>query len=262
MPGPVPPATGNPYPIIDDVMNSARARINDMVNDTAGDLLVDSAPYAQTYLTNAWSWLQRKCATAGVETFIREITLYGLPARYNNDPANQAWLTWLGSSDGFNQYTLPVLPQDMIFPLSVWRRQTGMMLPFNLMTQAADGLPRIIDCNIYDWRDDGMFFYAALYSQDFQMRYSAYRPPLDITQPTQNVPIMMCEDCLGARVAFEFANARGSAGAPGLKAWADEAFDTIRLGNTRRRERRSLRRIPYNRRNQGRGNNAFPYIGS
>jgi hypothetical protein len=81
---------------------------------------------------------------------------------------------------------------------------------FQLMVQATDGLPPFLDCNQYEWRDDGLYFYGATFAQDFKMSYSAYRPPLDINYPDRQVPMMMCEDCLGARVAFEYASARGA----------------------------------------------------
>jgi hypothetical protein len=243
MPG-LEPEGGNPYPTIRDVMRAARARVGDMMNDVDGDLLTDDAPYSQTYLTAAWNWLQRKCATAGVETFIREITLRCLPRRADMDPAHQAWIGYSGCSDGVFEYEWPRLPQDLILPLSIWRRQASTALPFALMLQAADGLPRVIDPNVHDWRDDALYYYAEMYSQDLQIRYSAYRRPLDLTKPDSLVPIMMCEDCLGARVGFEYAHARGSAQMGAMKAWADEAFEEIRLGTARRRQRRSFRRKP------------------
>jgi hypothetical protein len=252
MPG-IPSASSNPYPSIDLVMNNARSRVNDMINDAAGDLLADDIPASQTYLTSAWNWLQRQCATAGVETFKRELTIYGVPQRASQDVANQSWITWLGCSDGVNQFEQPCLPQDMILPLSLWRRMSGTTSYFLLMLLANDGLPRVFDTNIFDWREDGLYFYGDMWPQDFQLRYSAYRPTLDITKPQTTVPIMMCDDCMGWRIAFEFANARGSDQAPQLKGLADDAFTTIKMGSTQRRQRQNLRRQPYNRRNSGRG---------
>jgi len=243
----VPPSTGFPYPSIQLIMNNARSRVNDMINDATGDLLADDVPASQTYLTSAWQWLQRMCATAGVETFKRETTLFGIPARASEDIANQSWITWSGCYDGVQQYETPGLPQDMILPLSLWRRQSGTTAYFLQMILANDGLPRLFDTNIFDWREDGVYFYGELWPQDFQLRYSAYRAPLDITRPTDPVPIMMCDDCMGWRVAFEFANARGSDQAPQLKGLADDAFTTIKQGSTQRRQRQNLRRQPYNR---------------
>lgn len=252
--------TGNPYPSIDDVMDAARSRVNDMMNDTTGDLLANDAPASQTYLTNAWDWLQARCDTAGVQTFIKSVVLAGIPARSTDDVANESWITWEGCSDGANQFDGPLLPQDMISPKSIWRRMSVAGVntsPFNLMTQATDGLPVFLDCNQYDWRDDGIYFYGADYAQDWKFRYSAYRPPLDITQPDSLVPIMMSKDCLGARVAFEFANARGAAQAPAMEAWAETAFNTISQRATRIKARQNIRRQGYS----GRSNNrCYPNI--
>lgn len=258
----VDPGIGFPYPTINEVMDIARARVNDMMNDTTGDLLSNDAPASQTYLTAAWKWYQARCDTAGVQTFIRHITIYGIPPRMNDDVANESWLTWAGCSDGVNQFEDPTLPQDMISPKSVWRRQSQIATegaintaPFNLMDQATDGLSVWLDCNVYDWRDDGLYFYATNYQQDWKFRYSAYRPSLDITQPYSQIPMMMCEDCLGARVAFEFANSRGATQAPAMKAWAETAFTTISLRATRIKGRQNIRRQGYSR-----GNNCYrPY---
>jgi hypothetical protein len=254
----VPATTGNPYPTINEVMNIARARVNDMMNDTSGDLLSNDSPASQTYLTAAWKWYQARCDTAGVQTFIKTIPIFGIPLRSVNDTAYEAWITWAGCSDGVNQFDGPVLPVDMISPKSLWRRRAvsasseGINVnnsPFCLMSQATDGLPAYFDCNVYDWRDDGLYFYGDCYAQDLKLRYSAYRPPLDITKPDSQVPMMMCEDCLVARVAFEFANARGAAQASTMEAWAETAFSTTGTRAGRIKQRQSIRRQGYTRGN-------------
>lgn len=256
-------AGGNPYPTINEVMNIARARVNDMMNDTAGDLLSNDSPASQTYLTAAWKWLQARCDTAGVQTFIKSIPIYGIPPMANCDVANECWITWAGCSDGVNEFDGPILPQDMISPKSVWRRPAVPggdapavnPSPFCLMAQATDGLPAWLDWNVYDWRDDGVYFYGTSYAQDWKLRYSAYRAPLDITQPTSMVPIMMCEDCLGSRVAFEFANSRGATQAPAMEAWAETAFATISQRATRIKGRQNIRRQGYS---GGGSNRTYP----
>lgn len=251
----VDPGTGNPYPSINQVMDFARSRVNDMMNDVSGDLLSNDAPYAQTFLTSAWKWYQARCDTAGVQTFIKSVMIHGLPQRSSNDVGNESWITWAGCSDGVFQFVQPVLPQDMISPKSIWRRryvqpdgdgyQTLNANRFELMAQATDGLPAYLDPNVYDWRADGIYFYGASYAQDWKFRYSAYRAPLDITMPDNLVPMMMCEDCLGARVAFEFANARGAAQSPAMEAWAETAFNTTSQRATRIKGRQNIRRQGY-----------------
>lgn len=259
---------GNPYPTINEVMNTARSRVNDMMNSVEGDLLSNDAPASQTYLTSAWKWYQARCDTAGVQTFIRHTSIFGLAPRAVNDVANESWITWAGSSDGQNQFETPVLPQDMISPKSIWRRPSlgpngdGSMAvnqhEFQLMTPATDGLPPYMDCSQYDWRDDGIYFYGDTYPQDWKFRYSAYRAPLDINQPDLLVPMMMCEDCLGARVAFEYANARGAVQAAAMEAWAETAFTTTSLRATRIKGRMNIRRQGYSGRDSNRS--CYPNI--
>jgi len=259
----VPPALGNPYPTVGQVMNVARARVNDMINDINGDLLTNDAPYSQTYLTAAWNWYQAELSNAGVETFKREVTLSGVPARSTDDPVNQCYISWEGCSDGVFQYEGPVLPQDMILPLSVWRRQTQIapnIANFLLMTASDDGLPRFLATNQTDWREDGLYFYGERWAQDFQIRYAAYRAPLDITMPDSLVPMMMCEDCLGARVGFEFASARGSAQADKLEQWSMNALNATKLRSSRRKGRKNIRRRPYSGRGSWGCGNVWPVI--
>jgi hypothetical protein len=252
---------GNPYPSINAIMNVARARLNDTANSIDGDLLTNDAPAAQTYLTMAFHWYQEMCAAAGVETLIKSTVLSGFPARATQDVADEAWITWEGCSDGVNQYESLVLPQDMIQPLSIWRRPSGTINTFGTpMKLADDGLPTWFDCHVFDWRQDGIYLYAEQYAQDFRLRYSAYQPELDIAQPNSLVPMMRCENQMGARVAFEFCSALSGSSNPdtlALSALADKEFETGASSRTvRRKQRMNLRRQPYNRR---RGGNLYPY---
>ena len=247
----VPPPLGNPYPTVGLIFQFARQRVNDMINGVDGDLLTsgnDPAPYSQTMLTSAWRWYQAKCAMAGVETLKKTAVLYGLPVQATQDAANEAYITWLGCSDGVNQFPAPALPQDLIQPTSIACRQSGESSFGDPMRQATDGLPGYLAYDVYEWRDDGMYFYAPQFARDMKLSYAAYRADLDATNEASLVPMMFCEDCLGARVAFEFANARkpGGAGASALAAWANTAFDVGGGGGaSRRKQRANIRRIPY-----------------
>ena len=247
----VPPALGNPYPTVGLIFQFARQRVNDMLNTVDGDLLIsgdDPAPYTQTMLTSAWRWYQAKCASAGVETMKKTIVLYGLPVQATQDAADEAYVTWLGCSDGVNQYDGPALPQDLIQPVSVRFRQSGQMNFCEPVEQATDGLPGYLRYDVYDWRDDGMYFYAPQFVRDMKLQYAAYRPDLDATNEAALVPMMFCEDCLGARLGFEFANARkpGGAGATSLSSWSEKAFEEGAGSRTsRRRQRGNFKRIPY-----------------
>ena len=246
---PIGSTSGSPLPTVNAVMNVARARVGDMLDSEEGTLLTNDAPYAQTYLSAAWSWLQNKCDSNGIELQKREVTLSGIPARAGDDVSNQSFITWQGCGDGTSQYDAPALPFDLANPLSVWRRQSngnGTSNGFQLMTQAKDGLPRWIDCNVYDWRENGCYFYGAQYAQDFLFRYSTYWADLDLSLPDSLIPMRGCENCLGARVGFEYASARGAAQAPAMESWASAAFEeTYVLRTSRRKQRSTFRRKPY-----------------
>ena len=248
--------SGSPLPTINAVMNVARSRVGDMLDSVDGTLLTNDAAFSQTYLSAAWAWYQERCANAGIELQIRETTLTGFPARATDDVTLQCFITWNGCGDGVSEYDGPALPQDLVNPLSVWRRQSGQATNLlQLMTQAKDGLPRYLDTNVYDWRENGFYFYGTYYPQDFLFRYSTYWADLDLTQPQSQIPMRGCEDCLGARVAFEYASSRGSAQASVMENWANTAFDQSAVRTSRRRQRGTFRRKRYG----SSGNSGFGY---
>jgi hypothetical protein len=237
------PVTRSPYPSIEEVMNLARVRVNEAMNDIAGDILTDDAPFTGTMLNGAWRWLQDRVYSAGAEKPIMEGFVFGFPSRGSTDVADQAWITWNGCYDGKFEYESPTLPPNLIQPLSVWRREANGT--FCLMQMAQDGLPNSLDPNVYDWRSDGMYFHASGNTQDFRFRYYAYLQPLDINFPQRPVEMVGCQDCLAARVAYEYASARGAVGAAQLMQWAETSFEQIAQRTSRRKQRMSARRQPY-----------------
>lgn len=241
-------------------MNTARQRVLDMLNDADGDLLTNDAPYAQTLLTDAWTWLQDRCADAGVEVSVNEITLYGLPARNGDDPGNQSYVTWQGCSDGVNQYDQPALPQNVISPIDVYRRTSGSTGGFVPMRPATGGLARFIDPNQYDWRANGFYYYGDTSPQDLLFRFSAYFEDLDVLRPNDPVPIRGCKECLGSRIGFMFTNARqpGSPGASSLEALSEAAFEkSLAQRASKRKQRQTVRRRGAF---SGRAGNPWPFI--
>ncbi len=243
------------FPTIGQVMDGARARVNDMINATEGDILTNDAPASQTYLTNAWNWYQNKCDVNGVELGIGDDMLFGVPARFSQDTAFPMSISQFGCSDGVNQYEQPVLPANIISPRFVWRR---FSVPygsngndFTLMRQADAGLPTWLDPNVYDWRKNAIYFYGDTQAQDIRIRSSTYLPPLNILSPTDPVSMMGSQDCLSARVAFEYASARGAAQAPAMQQWADDAFSDVASRTGRRKQAKVIRRQGWSGGNRG-----------
>lgn len=230
-------------------MNLARVRVNDTAFGIDGDLLSDDKPYTPTMLNAAWRWLQREAANRGIETYKKEVFLYGIPAAASTDISNQCFIGLLGCSDGVNEQESPALPADMILPLTVQIRESGnTQVGYVPMRQAENGLPNYWDCYVYDYRTDGIYFYGASTSLDMRIRYSAYLADLQLGQDGAIAPILFCQDVLSARVAYEFCAARGAAATPLLQQMAEDALATMSKSTGRRKQPMSIRRQPYSRR--------------
>lgn len=245
---PVGPASGSPYTTISQIIEMARMRANDMSLSIDGELLANDQPYLNSMVNAAWKWLQGRAATAGVETYIKEAMITGIPAAYTW--GNQLFITWMGCGEvGGIEQDAPALPPDLIMPLSIWSRTSNW--PMQLMAQAADGLPVQATAHVYDWRTDGMYFYGYQNQPtDLRIRYSAAFPDMIIEKDTP-VPMLYAEDCFAARIVFEFANARGGSQAATMASLADTAFETFSQRTSRKNQRRSLRRQSYARQGCG-----------
>jgi len=231
---------GSSYPRVADVMNLARARVNDTAMGLDGDLLNNDQPHTLVFLNSAWRWLQLKASNAGVETPIRETVISQFPG--STDMTQQSSITWTGAMVQGFAYPQPSLPLDMISPLDVWVDQGNGMYR---MGQADSGLPVWYDTSAYDWRTDGMYFWPLVQPVDIRIRYQASREDLRLDDPNYLIPFMLCHDALSARVAWEFANARGATQAPALATMADQAFNEIAVRTGRKNQRRNLRRQPF-----------------
>lgn len=242
-------ASASPYPTINQIMEAARTRVNDTALDIDGELLANDQPYSETLLNLAWSWWKDKCAISGIERPIRTVDIYGVPASAGLGQY-RSWINWFGCSDGVNQYESPTLPNDLFLPLNVKRRISGGTGCYTDMTQANNGLPNWYDPSVYDWSDDGLYFYGTAEPQDFQIRYSADLARLIIANVNDSVPFVGCERAISARLAYEYANRLGSVQAPVMAQLADDEFSMISQRTGRKNQRRNIRRQPYARLSQ------------
>lgn len=247
---PILPAAGSPYTPISTVIELARVRANDAGLSIDGELLADGQPYLSRMVNGAWKWLQARAATAGVETYIREAIITGVP--YASEWGNQMFMNWEGCGEvGGGEQDSPALPADLIMPLSVWVQTSNY--PYCEMQQASDGLPVCPRPDVYDWRMDGMYFYGYQNAvTNLRIRYSAAFQDFDLEQDPP-IPMLYAEDCLAWRIVFEFANARGGTQAASVAQMAEDAFQTLAQRTSRKNQRRSLRRQPY-------GGSAYGYI--
>ena len=205
-----------------------------------GELLANDQPATAVMLNSAWRWLQGMAATRGVETFIRVGNDYRV-ARVGIARPGRPGAAGLDRMHGWGKRIRPAGASAGPDPAAVGSAARPSAVggsagvhALRTMEQATDGLPGYIDCHVYDWREDGLYFFAETYQQDMQIRYSAFRAPLDPLNDAQMVEMMMCEDCLSARVAYEYASLRDATAAPRMATMATEAFEVIAQRSGRR----------------------------
>src|ERR1700728_3918279 len=122
---PFPPLDVAPYFIVDDVLNTARVRLNDAIQQLSGDILKDTQPFTQTMTNSAWLRMQQFLANLGFARLIDEEIISSLPICGSSDPASQCWIDWTGFYDGTQIWTGYALPQKCSFPLKLWDRVSG-----------------------------------------------------------------------------------------------------------------------------------------
>lgn len=236
-----------PYDTAEYVLNLARAITNDAAQSIAGSILADTQPYTIVMLNSCFRDLQRELVNRGVELFVKESIIVGLGAATTNDPSVQIYLSYTGYFDGTNLNASPVLPQDMIAPIRLWERQTGMSTsPFYPMRPTNDGLPTIAQTGRFawwEWKNDTVYFVGATQSNDVRVRYWSFLQ--DLVDATSIVPIFDAANCLAHKLAKEFGSARGSPLAQYMAAEEQRYLQQIVARTARKKQRGQHRRRPY-----------------
>ena len=213
----IPPPTG-PYPILDDILNLARVRMNDAIASIGGDILTDAQPFTQVMANAAWRRLQTFLANMGYSRFKKPLILPGMPIAANPDPASQCQLTWSYFFDGTSFFYPPdvyVFPQDFILPLRVWERLSNTQMSFIPMEMAVDRLP---DCRkvgynrFWLWENDTLYMPGSVFVMDLRFEYASFLPDFETVGAVlwyqQPVPIMRCQDALACYICAEAAEPR------------------------------------------------------
>src|SRR6516165_11614613 len=175
------------YPIAEDVMNLARALINDMIRATGGQILTDTAPYTIFFLNSAIRKTQRYLANNGLlSNVVDNAILTPITPVANQDPATQVFISALGYYNGTNTLSSVVLPPDLILPLSIAQRQTGSGAQFTPMMPAKGPLMSRIPGPYFgewEWRNDAINMVVSKNVMDIRVPNKA---PLRGLSPTKN----------------------------------------------------------------------------
>ena len=205
------------YPVAEDVMNDARAIINDMLRSTGGSILIDTAPFAVPFLNRAVRRTQGYLANNGLlSNVVDNAILASIPVVGNQDPATQVFISALGYFNGVNTFSQPVLPPDLILPLALAQRQSNSGAQFTPMAPAKGPLmSRIAGAYFgeWEWRQDGIYMVGCTNVMDIRVRYEGRLPRIaanaDLTQTTIN--IRDGEDALTSAVVQVYSFSRGAA---------------------------------------------------
>lgn len=264
---PVPPPTLTaPYPVLNDILNTARVRINDAIASLGGDILTNVQPFTQQMTNIAWKKLQNFLANLGYSRLTKTYVLYGVPSVQGTDPAVTTYLEWAGFFDGVTYWPNFNFPQDAILPLWVQERHTNTQMKFFPMEWAVDGLPDDpkMGCNRwFDWQNDKIYMPGSLYSMDLRIKYAAYLPDFENvgTPPDAGtywydlpVPIMRSEDALSYFIAAEAAAPRADLDAGAFLVAGQSAAREIFNREAGAKQRVNLSRRGFSRSIRGRGN--------
>lgn len=240
------------YQTVETILNRARMILNDS-EVVGGDVLTDTAPFTFDVVNGAYEKVQADLATYGIETYVTDWWLIGLPIMPIVDPEARLIIDDTGTNVVYpngvgNVFSLtPQLPVDLVVPLRVWERQNGTTNILGPpMWQPNGGLCSRQQQNClgeWEWKADGLRFRGALQSQDIKIMGEKSLPKL--SAPTDPVPIRGVTNAAAYYMAKIFTESRGGAVAEVFANDAKEEIFSIQSTSVRRRQRKQVRRRPY-----------------
>lgn len=222
------------YPIAEDVMELGRALINDMIRTAGGQILTDARPFTMPLLNSSVRRTQRYLANNGLlSNVVDNFILTPIVPVSNSDPGLQVSISALGYNNGTQTFSTPVLPPDLILPLSLAQRQTGSGAQFTPMHPAQGPLISRMPGAYFgewEWRQDQINLVGCTMTMDLRVRYEGRLPRIaknaDLTQTTIN--IRDGEDALAAGMVMLYAFSRGAAQRAEAKTmWKEDCDELI-----------------------------------
>lgn len=238
-------------PTAEAVLNLARAVLNDMQINTAGQILTDTAPFTAEYLNGAIQTASAYLANNGVpSTIVDDFILTPITPVATQDPSVQVFISTDGYYDGSVMHETPSLPSQAMVVLKCWQRQTNSGQWFQEFMQPQDGLCSYTPgpyFSRWEWRQDRLNFNGATNTLDVRIRYESLLPIIAPASATNSfsttiIPIKNGTRALAYLVAEQYCNARGAAQAPAVSQMAMRFLDELVNRNVRRDQRIAYRR--------------------
>ena len=249
---PLPPLNAAPYHSLEGVLNTARVRLNDAIQQLSGDILKDTQPFSKQMANSAWLRMQQFLANLGFARLIDEEIITGLPICGSSDPASQCWIDWTGFYDGTQIWTGFALPQKLSFPLKIWDRVTGYNSGWGEpIRNIMDGLPATFKYprnGIFEWRNDRIYMPGTTVPVDLRVRFAQFFPFFetqgDVQWYQQPVPIVGCLDSLADYICVEACDGRDDVDSSTFKSRAEAEAKLIFNRDVRLKNRSNVRRQP------------------
>lgn len=250
------------YPNAEQVMNRARAFVNDAFRGGAGRILTDTNPFTVQFLNSALEFLQDRIRNRGVITLEYDnVILTPITPSPNPNPGIQQMIAYEGFYDGVAWHKTPVLPANCVSVLEVFERQTNSGLPFQPMRQLRpmpDRFPGPWLCN-WEYRQDAIVIIGSTVIEDLRIRFQAQLgqiAPATNENPLSNVSIgILCSvNALAHIVAYEYARALGAPAAQMMQADAETQIKLLTNRYTRQNQHTKYRRRAFGSQNIGRVN--------
>jgi len=152
--------------------------VQDLCNDPQGQLY--SAAFCVQAINSAARFVARELKLRGKTTLVEDEFLATIPAVLAQDPTQQVYLTFNGIAGNVTAEQAPALPANLVEPLKIWERPSGLVPPPDLvpMRDVTDqgGLPKRLQgtrLREWEWRTDQLCFLGATVAIDIIMRFNA-----------------------------------------------------------------------------------------
>jgi hypothetical protein len=251
------------YPSLGVIANLARSKVNDDKAGATGtpgegQILTNSSVTLQNFMNSAIRDTYRDVRIMGQPTLIGDnYILYNLPPVNSSlgvgvmNPAVQTALQFVGYFDGLLMWPNFTLPQNMLYPLEMWERQSGTNNPFGEMKQASGPLsPRnqVQAIGEWEWRTDGIWMNGAIEYRDIRLRWIFTFADLaspNIDWSTTYVPILDCQDAVADKIAVMYSARLGGSALTEARTDAKASLFKLRQQITRDRQKIDYQRPVY-----------------
>lgn len=252
----MPVITSSAYVTVETVLMRARAILDDAAIPQ-GDLLTDDYAGVFSLVNSAYERIQVELAASGVETMKNYAWLIGLPAMPTIDPEariivtdNGTLIIYPGTGLGDLSFSEPLLPADLLVPLRLWERQTATQNYRSEMKEPNGGLLSLVQqLFLIDWEwgsyqsGDALMFRGAQQVQDVKIEYEKILA--QVSAVTDPLPMRGVTNAAAYQVAKMFTAGRGGEMADGFGKEGEAEIQLIIDKNSRKRQRKRQRRVPY-----------------